>query len=220
MKDIISCSRRTDIPWWYYKWLQETLKNGSVELLNSYSNTNYTVDLNPDNVHSIVLWSKNYSNVLKDPGLLSRYNLYFQFTINGYSKFLEPNTPSVSDMLKQMEQLADTYSPEQINWRFDPIVLSKKGEINPTSKVGRARLDVFKFLCVNFSYRGIKRCTISFMDVYDKVRDRLKNFEYVDLNEDQVLSFTKLSEKAHDFSRGMKANLFKNKKGIIGLSIV
>jgi len=193
MKDIISCSRRTDIPWWYYKWLQETLKARSIELVNPYSNTKYTVDLSPENVHSMVLWSKNYDNILRDPGFLSKYNLYFQFTVNGYSEVLEPNVPPLSSILKQMEMLADTYSPEQINWRFDPIVLSKDGEVNPTDKVGRARLDMFKSLCDNFSSNGITRCTISFIDLYDKVKVRLnsKNFEHVTPTEDQVLSFTR-----------------------------
>jgi len=193
MKDIISCSRRTDIPWWYYKWLQETLKHGSIELLNSYSNTNYVVDLNPENVHSIVLWSKNYEHLLADPGILSDYNLYFQFTVNGYSKILEPNTPMILTMLSQMDLLVDTYSAEQINWRFDPIVLSKGGELKPTDKIGRARLDVFEMFCRRFSGFGLKRCTISFMDLYDKVVERLKskNFDYIELIEDQVLAFTR-----------------------------
>ena len=49
------------------------------------------VNLSPERVHSICLWSKSFANVLKNPGHLSLYNLYFQFTITGYSKFLEPN---------------------------------------------------------------------------------------------------------------------------------
>lgn len=189
MKEIISCSRRTDIPWWYYGWLQDALKAGSVELTNWYSNTQYTIDLSKDNVHSIVLWSKNYSNFLKDPGLLSDYNLYFQFTLNGYSKSLEPNTPSVDDMIIQMRDLAEKYSPKQINWRFDPIVLSTDGEDEPTTKIGRARLNRFEMLCAALSKFGIFRCTISFMDLYDKVEERMKRFSFVRLTDNQKIEF-------------------------------
>lgn len=191
MKDIISCSRRTDIPWWYYGWLQDTLKAGSVDLMNTYSNEPYTVNLDPENVHSIVLWSKNYYNVLKDPGILSEYNLYFQYTVNGYTKDLEPHTPNIFVALKRMERLAETYSPEQINWRFDPIILSRDGERKPSDKVGRARLEMFRAWCKNFSGFGIKRCTISFLDVYDKVAGRLKDFDYVKITEEQTLAFTR-----------------------------
>ena len=34
VKQIISCSRRTDIPAFYYDWLQEVLKKGEIENRN------------------------------------------------------------------------------------------------------------------------------------------------------------------------------------------
>jgi len=89
--EIISCSRRTDIPAFYYDWLQECLKNKYAVVKNPYNKSTYMVDLSCEKVHSICLWSKSFANVLKDPKYLSLYNLYFQFTITGYSKFLEPN---------------------------------------------------------------------------------------------------------------------------------
>lgn len=81
MKNVISCSRRTDIPAFYYGWLQDVLKKESITLPNTYSGKDYTVDLAPENTHSIVLWSKNFRHFLQNPGLLTKYNLYFQFTI-------------------------------------------------------------------------------------------------------------------------------------------
>ncbi len=134
MLEIISCSRRTDIPAFYYDWLQECLKNKYVMVKNPYNKSTYMVDLSPGRVHSICLWSKSFANVLKNPGYLSLYNLYFQFTITGYSKFLEPNVVDTNEAVRQMEQLAERYSPQQINWRFDPIILSIRGEKEPTLK--------------------------------------------------------------------------------------
>jgi len=55
---IINCSRRTDIPAFYYSWLQESLKRKFVLVQNPYTNQSTQVDLSPDKVHSIVLWSK------------------------------------------------------------------------------------------------------------------------------------------------------------------
>lgn len=193
MKEIISCSRRTDVPWWYYQWLQDALKEQSVTLTNWVSGDDYTIDLNPENVHSIVLWSKNYANVLRDEGRLKDYNLYFQFTITGYSRVLEPNSPSYMACVKQIEKLATKYSPEQINWRFDPIIFSRDGEEEPTEKIGRARLDMFESMCMNFSEHGLKRCTISFMESYDKVKARFskRNFECVYPTDEQKIAFVK-----------------------------
>ena len=179
MLEIISCSRRTDIPAFYYDWLQECLKNKYVMVKNPYNQSIYMVNLSPERVHSICLWSKSFANVLKNPGHLSLYNLYFQFTITGYSKFLEPNVVDTEEALRQMEQLARNYSPKQINWRFDPIILSIRGENEPTpDNFARARLKVFEALCRDISSFGVNRCTISFLCLYKKVEQRMKESKF------------------------------------------
>lgn len=174
MLEIISCSRRTDIPAFYYDWLQERLKNEYVEVKNPYNQSSYRVELSPEKVHSICLWSKSFANVLDNPAYLSLYNLYFQFTITGYSKFLEPDVVDTGEAVKQMEKLSERYSPKQINWRFDPIILSVQGEECPTpNNMERARLNMFETLCRDISSFGVNRCTISFLCLYKKVKNRL-----------------------------------------------
>ena len=192
MLEIISCSRRTDIPAFYYDWLQECLKNKYVMVKNPYNKSTYMVDLSPERVHSICLWSKSFANVLKNPGYLSLYNLYFQFTITGYSKFLEPNVVDTKEALRQMEQLALKYSPKQINWRFDPIILSIRGENEPTpDNFERARLKVFEALCRDISSFGVNRCTISFLCLYKKVEQRMiaSKFTYLIPSQQQQIEF-------------------------------
>ena len=192
MLEIISCSRRTDIPAFYYDWLQECLKNKYVMVKNPYNQSIYMVNLSPERVHSICLWSKSFANVLKNPGHLSLYNLYFQFTITGYSKFLEPNVVDTEEALRQMEQLARNYSPKQINWRFDPIILSIRGENEPTpDNFTRARLKVFEALCRDISSFGVNRCTISFLCLYKKVEQRMiaSKFTYLIPSQQQQMEF-------------------------------
>ncbi|HHW04151.1 MAG TPA: DUF1848 domain-containing protein [Thermoanaerobacterales bacterium] len=182
MLEIISCSRRTDIPAFYYDWLQECLKNKYAVVKNPYNKSSYMVDLSPEKVHSICLWSKSFANVLKDPGYLSLYNLYFQFTITGYSRLLEPHVVDTKAAVRQMEQLAQRYSPQQINWRFDPIILSIRGENEPTpDDYARARLKVFEYLCRDISSFGVNRCTISFLSLYKKVEQRMKASNFAHL---------------------------------------
>ncbi|HOP92855.1 MAG TPA: DUF1848 domain-containing protein [Acetivibrio thermocellus] len=192
MLEIISCSRRTDIPAFYYDWLQECLKNKYAVVKNPYNKSTYMVDLSCEKVHSICLWSKSFANVLKDPKYLSLYNLYFQFTITGYSKFLEPNVIDTNEAVRQMEQLAQKYSPRQINWRFDPIIFSAEGEKEPTpDNFERARLKVFENLCKDISSFGVNRCTISFLCLYKKVEQRMKkcNFTYFPPSQQKQIEF-------------------------------
>lgn len=82
MKKIISCSRRTDIPAFYYDILQNWLKEKEVIIKNPYyPEKEYVINLSPEDIHSIVLWSKDFSNVAENPMYLDLYNLYFNYTI-------------------------------------------------------------------------------------------------------------------------------------------
>ncbi|MCX7747956.1 MAG: DUF1848 domain-containing protein [Clostridia bacterium] len=191
MKEIISCSRRTDIPAFYYEWLQEKLKEQKVVIKNLYNHKPSEIDLNPDHVHSIVLWSKNYSNFLKKPGFLERYNLFFNFTVNGYSKVLEPHTPDIKESLWQIDAISKKYSPRHINWRFDPIIISTEGEWNSTHLPGKARLNMFEALCRDLSSFGIERVTTSFLEVYPKVEKRFakRNFKHMNLSNTLKVKF-------------------------------
>jgi hypothetical protein len=174
MLEIISCSRRTDVPAFYYGWLQECLKNKYVMVKNPYNQVDYGVDLAPEKVHSISLWSKSFANVIKDPAYLSNYDLYFQFTITGYGKLLEPYSITAGEAVGQMEKLAVKYSPAQINWRFDPIILGVyKGKDALHEIPESERLKTFENLSRDISSIGVKKCTISFLQLYKKVERRM-----------------------------------------------
>lgn len=178
MKTIISVSRRTDIPAFYYKWLQEALHNEMVSVANPMfpSNKNI-VKLNPEIIHSIVLWSKNFKNVLDNPGLLDNYNLFFQYTITNFSKFLEPYVPDYDNTLKTLDGLLKKYKPEQFNIRFDPIIISTKGERNPTpNNPEQARLNAFEQLCKDLKSLGMDNCrvTTSYLSLYGHVGNNIE----------------------------------------------
>lgn len=173
-KNIISISRKGDIPTFQYDWLQDCLKNKQVILSNPrFPEKKSIVDLSPDNIHALVLWSKNFKNVLDRPELLDLYNLYFQYTITNYSKFLEPNVPDYKESIKTLDGLLKRYKPEQFNIRFDPIIITiTKGEVNPTpEKPGLARLNAFEQLCKDLQSLGMDNCrlTTSYLSSYNHV---------------------------------------------------
>lgn len=207
VKTIISASRRTDIPAFYYDWLQESLKKGSAEVPNPlFPSKVYSVDLRPESVHSIVLWSKDFSNVAENPGFLENYNLYFQYTINNYSRLLEPNVPSYKDTIRTLWVLLKRYSPECFNIRFDPIIISTKGETEPEYDVpGRARLKAFETLCRDLKALGMEGCkvTTSYISLYGHVKSRLKKsgLDYKDLSvNEQISFFSRMAEIADKYN--------------------
>lgn len=157
LKLVISASRRTDLPRFHYGWLQQALAAGEAVVANPrFPASSYRVDLRPERVHSIVLWSKDYANVLHDPGRLADYNLYFHYTINNYSPLLEPRVPSYRESLRTLAGLLERYRPEQFTIRFDPVLVSTGGEFEPTpAKPGRARLAVFTRLCRDLAALGM-----------------------------------------------------------------
>ena len=202
MKQVISCSRRTDIPAFYYEWLQKVLQEKSVTLVNSFNDKEYTVDLDPEKVHSIVLWSKDFSNVLKHPGLLENYKLYFQYTITGRggSQF-EPNVPSWHQSIEKLSRLANRYGGDAINWRFDPLFVEKGHEF-------KKLVSAFQTIAQHVATIGVTRCTISFIEFYGKVKNRLNDRKiYLDeLSEDTKIE---LSQQIVDCAKtlGLKVHM-------------
>src|SRR5574341_302544 len=80
---IISASRRTDIPAFYSDWFLNRLQEGFVEVLHPYTKKWSAVSLRPADVGAIVFWSKNYAPLLPklDRVENTTKNLFFHFTI-------------------------------------------------------------------------------------------------------------------------------------------
>ncbi len=175
MKDVISASRRTDIPAFYLDWMIDRVRKGYVDVKNPlYPAQISRVSLKKEDVHSIVFWSKDFSRFLTQASEFSDYNLFFHFTVND-SKILEPNIPSLNQRLLQMKQLVNEYDSKVIIWRFDPIVFWKeKDEI-------KDNLGSFDKILSNMANLGIKKCFFSFATWYDKCKKRAegKIFHYL-----------------------------------------
>ena len=183
MKSIISASRRSDLPACHYDWLQRALASGAVDVPHPLlSGRSSRVDLRPQQVHSIVLWSKDYSRVAADAGRLTDYNLYFQYTINRYPKRLEPQAPEYLQTLRTLERLRSRYSAEQFNIRFDPLIFLGLDDYP-------ARVRAFAELCRDLQRLGFSGCriTTSPLAAYGKVVRRLQQAGLTALQDPQAL---------------------------------
>jgi DNA repair photolyase len=165
LKEVVSASRRTDMPAFYLDKLINDINKGFAEVRNPFSGKVSEVSLDPEKVHSLVLWSKNFGPFLKKKDCFSHYGLYFLFTVNDMPQ-LEPNVPPLSERLDTMSGLSEKFGPERIAWRFDPVVFSPGGKV--------AVIDVFSKIADKVALMGIKRVIFSFMDNYPKIDRRLK----------------------------------------------
>lgn len=182
MKRVISASRRTDLVAFFPEWLSSVLEAETARVFGP-SGHSYTVDLSPQRVHTIVLWSKNFSKLIHNAyhlwDLLWKYDqLYFHFTITGLGgSFVELTVPPPDVALSQLEALVGIAGiPDRISVRFDPIVYwEEEGKI-------WTNLHFFEALAPKISQRGIKDVRISFAQWYKKAKRRAEkhDFAYVD----------------------------------------
>ncbi|MGB2930026.1 MAG: DUF1848 family protein, partial [Desulfobacterales bacterium] len=62
---VISASRRTDIPAFYMDWFINQIDKGFFEVINPYNRQKSRIAATPDNVHTLVFWSKNFAPFIK-----------------------------------------------------------------------------------------------------------------------------------------------------------
>jgi len=163
-------------------WFMERLRAGWFEVVNPFNNRSRMVPAGPDQVHSIVFWSKNfgpfidggYGMRLKEMG----YHLFFNFTINSESSVLEPGVPPLQQRLTQLAFLCRNFDPRIVNWRFDPLCFYTTGD-----GLVHDNLNDFSRIAASASDAGVQRCVTSYMDHYPKIARRIKSipdFNFID----------------------------------------
>jgi len=164
MPNIISASRRTDIPAFYSEWFMNRISDGYVYSYNPFNNRLSYVSLKPKDVSAIVFWSKNYAPLMRHMDELDRlgYRTIFHFTITGLSNILEDNVIPVDKAIEIFNTLSERYSSRRVFWRFDPVVF--------TNKTGpEFYLRKFDYIASKLSGK-VETCYISFVNTYNKVK--------------------------------------------------
>lgn len=128
---IISASRATDIPAFYANWFFRRLEKGYIKWHNPFSGQDSYVSFG--NTRFIVFWSKNpaqllpYLPMLKERGI----GCYIQYTLNDYeAERLEPNVPPLAQRTDTFRRLVDALGIGAVVWRFDPLILTDKINID------------------------------------------------------------------------------------------
>ena len=190
---ILSVSRRTDIPNYYPEWFYNRIKEGFVYVRNPMNLRQVSrIEISPEVVDCIVFWTKNPEPMLARLDELSAYKYYFQFTLTGYGTDIEANVPHKKEkIIPTFQRLSDKIGSRNVVWRYDPILFTKaytpEYHLKAFEQIARA-LNGYT-----------KRCVISFVDNYAKIKKNMDRLGVYDISEDEKKAFAKrLSKIAGD----------------------
>ena len=169
---IISASRRTDIPSFYADWFINRIRAGFCTVPNPRNPSQVSrLSLRPEEVDVIVFWTRNPKPLLPhlDELDLRGYRYYFQYTLLGYPREIDPRSPPLHSAIDTFRELSDRVGQERVIWRYDPIVFSR---LTGTGYHGENYARIARDL------RGhTSRSVISVMDTYRKLRKRLEQLD-------------------------------------------
>lgn len=184
---IISASRRCDIPNYKSDWFFDSLKNGKVVVpINQFLSK--PISLAKEDVDCFVFWTKNPEPMLKRLNELNGYPFYFQFTLTGYSKKIEPGVPDKHHTLSVFQELSRRTSPRQVIWRYDPIFFSETYTMEYHKKA---------FQSIAEALEGYtERCVISFIDLYGKITIRVVPYGIRAPRTDEIMELVQFISEA------------------------
>ncbi len=163
--NVISASRRTDLPAFYWRWFMNRVDAGACEWANPFHPSQVLrVSLRPEDVVAFVFWTRNATAMLPDVKRLERAGLafYVHYTLNGYPRQLEPHAPQADRATSALRTLSDRIGPDRVVWRYDPIIFS-------TATPSEYHVRQFAALA-RAMHGAVRRAYISFCDPYGKTR--------------------------------------------------
>jgi len=128
--NIISASRRTDIPHYFVEWFHERRSAGFAEYRTVFGggkNGRFRISLEPQEVLGYLFWTK-FAGPFHDELAALRMDgipYVFQYTVTGYGKEIQPGIPhrdaAINDFVRTAGELP---GPAAIQWRYDPVMIS------------------------------------------------------------------------------------------------
>ncbi len=176
---IVSASRRTDIPAFYFDWFCRRLRDGYADVVNPFNRNQVSrISLLPDSVDCIVFWTKDPAPMLGKLAELDDYCYYVQISITPYGKDIESNLRPKEDIIKTVQELSLRLGRDRVVWRYDPILLNNRYTID-------SHLLWFEqSLAALAPYT--ERCVISFIDLYAKTKKNTQGLNLYELSEDEM----------------------------------
>ncbi|MCX7786443.1 MAG: DUF1848 domain-containing protein [Spirochaetes bacterium] len=170
---VVSVSRRTDIPAFFFDWFLEKLDLGVVEVPHPFNpNQKKAIPLTHEAVDAFVFWTKDPSRLLPPHPLLDSFPWVVLITLTPYRRDWENSFPDKEFLIQQFQRLSDRIGKERVVWRYDPIILTQE-----------IRVDWHKrqFEKIARSLSGYTdRCIVSFVSLYRKNKAFLNRIGWID----------------------------------------
>lgn len=178
-KIVLVASRRTDMPAFHTRELLEGLKRGQFHPQGVLQPV-WQLDFEPDDIHSVGLWSQDFSNWIRRRHEIAHlgYKFWYRFTILPDDPVCKPKAPSVAEQLEQLETLANTDGSNRVFVFIDPLIQYRHiGENNWKYNFSDSMIDR---IAGKAGRLGIKNITISLLDYYKHVQRRalMKGIEF------------------------------------------
>ena len=192
---ILNTGTRTDIPAFFHKWFLNRIEEGFVCSRNPYNNEIYKYNINREVADCICFCSKNPRPVVKHLDKIEEFNQFWFLTVNPYGKDIEPNVPDYRKVIKTFGDVASTLKRDAIAWRYDPIFITEKYDLE-------FHIEKFEGMASELS-EFTSDCTISFIDLYNKV---IRNFPEVRevTTEEQLIIGENFARIANEYGIQMK----------------
>ena len=186
---IINTGSRTDIPAFFSEWLLNRIDEGFVCSRNPYNDDIYRYPLDSKIIDCLCFCTKNPKPMLKNIDRLDDFNQFWFVTITPYGKDIERNVPSFKNVIKSFESLSDYLGVNKVSWRYDPIFLTDKYSID-------YHIDKFEEMA-SLLCEYTNDCTISFIDLYQKVLINFPDAREVTVDERLMIGekFSKIAKK-------------------------
>lgn len=186
---IINTGSRTDIPAFFSQWLLNRIEEGFVCTRNPYNDDIYRYPLDSKIIDCLCFCTKNPKPMIKNLDKLDDFNQFWFVTITPYGRDIEVNVPDYKQVMKSFKQLSDYLGSDKVSWRYDPIFISEKYCLD-------FHMDKFEEMASELA-GYTNDCTISFIDLYQKV---LRNFpEANEVTTEEMLeigeAFSKTAER-------------------------
>lgn len=206
---ILNTGNRTDIPAFYSEWLLNRIKEGFVYVRNPFYReqvTKYSMD--PKVVDCLAFCTKNPHPMIPHLKELDKYKQFWFVTITPYGKDIEPNVPDKKQVISDFKELSKHLGKNAVQVRYDPIIINDKFDVNMHIRCFEKLMSELKGYTED--------CTISFLDLYEKVKRNAKDLRPPNEEEQHRLAkaFAEIGKKNNITIRGCCERDFLKDYGI------
>ena len=127
-----------------------------------------------------MFWTKNPADMIEKLKYLEDYVYYFQFTLTGYGKDMEPNLPNKrEELISTFRTLSEKTGKEKVIWRYDPVLISDRYTMD-------YHLKAFEEIASSLA-DDTDKVVISFVDLYAKTQRNTKELGIRQMTKNEMI---------------------------------